>query len=241
MVGIEKAKRFRHPALQIGAVRLKRLHPPDIDIPQIHRRVAAVHPFGQHHAGPACRLDADRVEPGGNEEILQLRRLAKDIAVIRGKALRTVEEGLDAGFGKHRKTFHRLFKDRLEMVEILRQGVKLEILGYAVHAPRLGIRLESTKKNLASIFLVIGTFIRHPQHRQVRGQPVDPLGDNIEMLTGMKRHGDAGLGPDLARPHAAGIDNIIGFDRTLIGHHTGGAAVCLMDIGDFHTLDDLHP
>ena len=49
------------------------MHPADINIPQVHRRVAGVHPFGKHHAGTACRLDADRIEAGGNKEILLAR------------------------------------------------------------------------------------------------------------------------------------------------------------------------
>ncbi len=70
MIGIQQAKRFGNTGLQIAAIDLKGLHPPDINIPQIHRRVAAVHPFGKHHSGTTCRLNADRVKARGNKEIL---------------------------------------------------------------------------------------------------------------------------------------------------------------------------
>ena len=239
MVGIKKPQCFRHPALQIRAVCLKRLHPADIHIPQIHRRIAGVHPFGKRHAGTACRLDADGIKAGGDKEILQLRCLAKDIAVIGGKALGPVEEGLDSRLCQHRKALDSAFEDRLEMVEILGQGVELKILGYAVHAPWLGIRLKGTKQDFAGILLVIGAFVRHPQHRQIRCQPVDPLGHDVEMLTGMQRHRDAGHRTDLARPHAAGINHVIGLDRPLVGHHTRDAAVSLVNVCDLDALNDL--
>ncbi len=124
------------------------------------------------------------------------------------------------------------------MVEILGQGVKLEILGDAVHAPWLGVRLEGTKQDLSGIFLVIGAFVRHPQHRQVRGQPVDPLGHDIEMLARMKRHRNTGHCTDFARPHAARIDHVIGLDRALVGHYASDAAIGLVDVGDLDALDD---
>ena len=240
MIGIEETERFRDPRAKIAAVGLEWLHPPDIDIPQIHWRVATIHPFGQHHAGTAGGLDPHRVKAGGDEEILQFRRLAKDIAVIRGKAFRPVEECLDTGRRQHRQTFHGAFEDGFEMIEILGQRVEFKILGNAVHAPWLGIRLKSAKQDLASILLVVGAFIGHPQHRQVRGQPGDPLGHDVEMLAGMKRHGDAGLLANPTRPHAAGIDHIIGLDRPLVGHYASHPAVGFVDIGDLDTLDDLH-
>ena len=57
------------------------------------------------------------------------------------------------------------------MVEVLRQLVEAEILGNAVHAPRLGHRLEGAEQHLAGILLVVGALVGHPQHRQPAAGP----------------------------------------------------------------------
>ena len=154
--------------------------------------------------------------------------------------LRPVEEGLDAGFGQNREPLYGPLQDRLEMVKILRKRVELEILGNAVHAPGLGIRLKSAKQDLACVFLVVGALVRHPQHRQIRGQPVDAFGHDVKVLAGMKRHGDAGLGADLTGPHSARIDDVVGLDRPLIRHHACHPSFGFLDVGDLDALNDLH-
>ena len=75
------------------------------------------------------------------------------------------------------------------MVEILRQLVEAEILADAVHAPGLGDRLERPEQDLSGILLVVGAFVRHPQHRH-RPEAGDLLGDDVEMLAGMQRQRD---------------------------------------------------
>ena len=57
------------------------------------------------------------------------------------------------------------------MVDILGQLVEAEILRDAGHAPGLGHRLEGAEHHLAGVLLVVGAFVRHPQHRQARGTP----------------------------------------------------------------------
>ena len=80
------------------------------------------------------------------------------------------------------------------MVEIFRQLVKLEIGRDAIHRPGLGMGFERTQHHLASVFLVIGAFIRHPQHRHL-GQARDRFGHDVEMFTGMQRHVDPAMRP----------------------------------------------
>ena len=121
MIGIEQAKRFRDASLKIASVRLERLHAAYVDIPQIHRCIASFHPFSKDHAGATSRLDAHRVKPGSNKEIHQFGCFTKNIPVIRRKALRAIEKGLDACVSKNRHPLHRAFKYRFEMIEILRQ------------------------------------------------------------------------------------------------------------------------
>ena len=72
---------------------------------------------------------------------------------------------------EHRHAVDAHFEDRLEMLEVLRQLVEAEVLGNAVHAPGLGHRLEGAEHHLAGIFLVVGAFVGHAQHRQTRQAP----------------------------------------------------------------------
>ena len=58
------------------------------------------------------------------------------------------------------------------------------------------------------------------------------------MLARMQRHRNAGHRANLARPHAAGIDDVIGLDRALVSHYASDAAIGLVDVGDLDALDD---
>src|SRR5262249_7113910 len=91
---------------QVASVTLERHRAPDVDVPEIHRRMAVEDPVGEHLAGAARRLDADRVEAGGDEEVPQLRRLSEQVAVVRREALGPVEEELDAGRSEDRDAMH---------------------------------------------------------------------------------------------------------------------------------------
>ena len=190
MVGIEQAERLGDALLQIAAVLLERLGAADVDFPQVEGRLAVVDPLRQRHAGAAGRDDADRIVAGRDPVAVEFRRFAEIVAVVGREAFGAVEEGVDAGGLQHRHAVDAHFEDRLEMVEILRQLVEAEILADAVHAPGLGHRLEGAEHHLAGVFLVVGAFVRHAQHRQAR-QARDRLGDEVEMLAGMQRQGDA--------------------------------------------------
>ena len=132
-----------------------------------------------------------------------------------------------------------LLEDRLEMLEVLGQLVEAEILGDAVHAPGLGHRLEGAEQQLAGILLVVGAFVRHPQHRQVARQAGDRLGDDVEMLAGVQRHGDADRAGELARPHAGAVHDDVGSDGALLGHRRRRRGPCSTTMRvDLDALED---
>ncbi len=171
VIGIKQAKRLLGALIKVVFVALKRLHPADVHIAKIKRFLPVLHPLRQCHARAASRLNANRIEPGRDPDIVHLRRKAKVIGVVGRKTLRPIKERMNPRIGKHRHPVHRRFEDRLKVVEILRQLVKFEILGDTVHCPGFGIRLKRPEHDLARIFLVIGAFVRHPQHRH-RRQPL---------------------------------------------------------------------
>ena len=93
-------------------------------------------------------------------------------------------------------------RDRLEMLEILWQGVEAEILRNARHAPGLRARLEGAEHHLAGVRLVIGAFVGDAKDGQV-AETVDRFRYQIEMLAGMERKGHPRPRGQVAAPHAA--------------------------------------
>ena len=247
VIGVEQAQRFGYPFLEVGAVLLERLGAADVHFPQVKRGFAFGDPMRQRHARPARGNDADGIVPGGNPVAAKFRRLSQIVAVIGGEAFRPVEEGVNPGGLEQRHAVHRRFQDRLEMVEILGQGIKAEILADTAHAPGFRLRLEGAQHHLARVLLVIGAFIGHAQHRQM-AQPLDRFGHQVEMLAGMQRQGDAVLIGQVAAPHAAAVDHDIGGNMAgLPVHHVidaGHPPPRLGHAGDLDAFKDLraaHP
>src|SRR3546814_16426568 len=83
-----------------------------------------------------------RSEACGDVEVREFRRLAEEVAVVGGEALRPVEEGVDAGALQDRHPLHHGLQHRGEVVDVLRELVEAEVLRDAVEAPGLGHRLE---------------------------------------------------------------------------------------------------
>ena len=244
MVGVKQAQRFGHAFLQIAAVLLEGLGAADIDLPQVEGRLAVGHPLRQRHARPARGRDADGIIARRDPIAFQLRRLAQIIAVIGGEAFGTVEEGMDPRLRQQRHAGDGLFQDRFEMVEILGQLVKAEILGDARHAPGLGPGFERTQQDLARVLLVIGAFVGDAQHGKP-GKFGNGFGNDIEMLAGVQRQGDIVPGGQIAAPHAAAVHHVFAGNMAAFAAacpvDTGHAAVGGGDARDPDLLDDAGP
>ena len=92
---------------------------------------------------------------------------------------------------------------------------------------------DGADHHLARVGFVIGAFIGDAQHGHV-AKAGDGFGDQVEMLAGVQRQGDAGLARKLPAPHAAAVDHDIGCrighcprDRRRIGD---------VGVGDIQTL-----
>ena len=191
--GVQQAQRFHGAVVQIALVALEVHGATNVDISQVHRRATVANPFRQHLAGTTTRGNTHRVEARGHEQILHFRRFAHVIAIVGGEAFRAIEEQLNAGVCQLRHATHGVVQNRFEVVVVFRQRVEAEVLRDALHAPRLGHRLEAAHENLAGIFLVVRAFVLHAQHRQVRRHAFQRLGHDVKVFGGVQRHRYAGF------------------------------------------------
>ena len=234
---VVQAERLGDAVAQPGVVAVEIGEAADVDRPQIERRLAGDDPFGQRHAGPARTRDTHRIEPGADIEAAQSRRLAQDVAEIGREALRAVHEGLDTGFLQCRDADQRIVHQDLELVPVVRQHAELEIVGDDVLVPRLGLGLEAAHQKAAHLLLEVDVAVRIAHHRQVARHALHLLGDDVHVLAGIERHGDADHAPDLARPLAGAVHHHLGLDRALGRLHAGDCR----SLGALLGVDRRHP
>ena len=89
---VEQAQRFDRAVAQIARIALERHHAADVDVPQVHRRVAIDDPFREHLPAPPADWMPIELKPAATKKIAKLRRFAEEVAVIRREAFRPVEE-----------------------------------------------------------------------------------------------------------------------------------------------------
>jgi hypothetical protein len=97
-----EAENLADAVAQPLVVPVERGEPPDVDADEIRGRLACRDPLGECFARPAGGRDAYRVEARSHEEVPQGGGLAEDELVVRGEALRSVVELLDARAAQHR-------------------------------------------------------------------------------------------------------------------------------------------
>ena len=180
--------------------------PPDVSRPEIERRRAFHDPFGERHSRAAPGCDAEGVETRADKDVAHLGRLAKDEIAVRREALRPVDHLLDADVAQGGHAPESLLHDRLEMVPIRLQKLKLEILRQWVGQPGPGIGLVAAHHQAADLFLPVGQPVRIAQRRQARRHAGHCLGDDVLMLDRGQRDVDAGEPADGARPLAGADD-----------------------------------
>src|SRR5207247_2757611 len=111
---VETPEGLRRLLVQPSAVVGPPPGPRDVDLGEIHRRVALDDPFGERLAGTRAEDDALRVEPGRDPETRRLRELAEMEVRVRREALRTTEVVLEADVAEDRQPFARVGEDRRE-------------------------------------------------------------------------------------------------------------------------------
>ena len=211
MIGIKKSERLARTLGEKRLAPMEWFHPRDIDVSKVERLLSVVHPLGKRHSRAACRLYADRIEACRDKVVVQFRRKAQQVGIVRRKAFRPVEECLDAGGFENRHSCDRAFENRFEMVEVFRKLIEFEIFRYAFKRPRLRFELERPEKQFSCVFLVVRALVRNPQHRK-RAQPVDRLRHDVEVFARLERNIHSREPADRSSPHARAIDHVFALD-----------------------------
>ncbi len=182
---IQQAQALADPFLQILAIALERHVAPHVHFPQVDRRMTVADPLGHDFADAAGGLQADGVQPGSDETIAELGRLADVIAHVRGKALGSAEKLLHAGLLEGRHALHGILQNGLEVLETAGDFVEAKIVRNAVHTPGPRGWLECADQELAGVILIISAGVVIAQHRQVGFEACNRFEQCVIMLAGM--------------------------------------------------------
>ena len=134
---------------------------------------------------------------------------------------------------------HGAVHEDREVIPVLLEQLELERVGQRVgRDPRLGVRLEAADHQPADLLLDVGVAVRVAQDREVPVDPVDLLGDHVEVLGRVQRHGHPGQCADRLGPLAGAVDHDLRLDVPPAGADAGDGVVLGEDAGDAGALGD---
>ena len=125
---VDHAERLDRPGGAVLRVGLVAVQPVDVDAGDVDVRAAVDDPVRQGAAEPAAGEDADRVQPGRDEVVADLGRLADHRLQVGREALRAAEELRDADLGRDRDAAHRLLEVGTHPVPVRRQLAEREVV-----------------------------------------------------------------------------------------------------------------
>ena len=125
-----------------------------------------------------------------------------------------------------------------ELVPVVGEQGELEIGGDPVHAPGLGLGLETAEDQAAHLFLEVDVAVGVAHHREVGRDTVDLPGDDVHVLARMERHGDVGQPAHLPGPLPGAVDDDVARDVAGVGAHPGRGTVLDSDAGNARLLED---
>ena len=215
MLTVEFQRALAHPV----AVTMRRSEAPDIDRPDVERRLVAGNPLREHLARTASRGDAKGVEARAHEIAHQARGRADDEIAVGREALRPVDQLLDSGCRQRGHPWHGQIEDRLKMIPVGRQQLEIKIIRKTIGRPGPWIGLVAAHNQAADLFLVVSQAIGIAQRGQAALDARNHVGDEILMLHRDQRHADTGHGADLPCPLTGAIDDHFAADSALARQH----------------------
>ncbi len=224
-------------AEQAGGLELVR--PVHADAGDVERRVLLDQPLRHHVAEPAAGQDADGVEAAGEVQAVDLGRLPEHRREVVGEALRPAEEGADPGVLESGEAPHRDLEERRQPVPVGREHGERAVARRAVQGPGLPDRLEHADQQAAALLAVVAVGLAVLDHRhRLRRDACDRLGQQVVVLGSLERHGDTGLGRDLAAPQTRGDHDLLALDVAAFCADGDHPAAGEDEVGDLGVLED---
>src|SRR5580700_8649311 len=115
------------------------------------------------------------------------------------------------------------------MFPVFVEELELERVGQPVGGdPWFGLRLEATDDQAAHLLLEVGVAVGVAQYGQVAVDPVDLLGDHIEVFGRVERYVDPGEQADGFGPLAGAVDHDVGlYPASICAYRGHPAGACL--------------
>ena len=105
---VDGTERFSGPVVQVLAINLERVITSNIDIGEIHRRLALDDPLGQRAASTSTHLETLRIEASSDEAVGGPGCFTQHEERIRGEAFRPIHEPGNADVSQSRDDLHGL-------------------------------------------------------------------------------------------------------------------------------------
>ena len=208
--------------------------PRDVDLGEIHRRVALDDPFGERLAGTRAEDDSLRVEPGGDPEAWSLRELAEMEVRVRREALRTTEIVFEADVPQDGQPFTRVGEDRREVLPVLaelHEPAGVDVAGRL----RLAFRLEGADQEPAAVVPDVEVPVQVAQDRELFVGDRRLVGHDPHVLRGVQGDGGAGEPRKLGGPQAGREHGQLALDRASVGGDARDPSVAPLETGHADT------
>ena len=190
--------------------------PRDIHPPHVEARISLRDPVGQRQPDAAALA-----EPGhhpARDPVASLTPDRTDEGVaVRGKGERSVDDGLDADLVKDREVVERDGEVVRDPVEVRREQLVPEVPRSRLRGPGDAVRLVGAEQQ--PVALLAHVDLAREVHRVEPRRTVElghRLGDEVHVLHRQHRQLDAAHAADLARPQAAGVDEVLAGDGALL-------------------------
>ncbi len=153
-----------------------------------------------------------------------------------------MDHALDASALKNREATIGEVDRGLDLGVILLEQLLAEGPGRAIDAPGLAGALVEADAEAAALLAQVGLATRIHDMRELlpaRHNFGDVVRDEVLVSHGQQRQVDAGHGGDLTCPESGSVDDMLGMDRALLGHHVPGAVGAGVGLENAVVQDDL--
>src|SRR5262249_47350313 len=157
-------------------IRLVPVESIDVDTGDVDVRSAVDDPLRYRASNATAGQDANGVQAGRDEVVLDFRRFADDWQQIRCEALGAAEELTHACFERHGYARHRLLQVRRHPVPVRWQLAEREVLRDSVDLPRRTDRLEEPDHQAGPFLAEVPVARRILEYGQIAVHAVDRLG-----------------------------------------------------------------